>query len=158
MKFKKIQLLLDIKKDVNLEEAQSGDWIVEGYATTLGRNSHRMRFTEEALQQVADTLGDYTTVLFNHNDENPIGKLLSAKFDGEGVWVQGKISKSEPEIWTKVQDGTLNKFSIQYECKTRRIFADGEYIDEIIEAYCYEASLVSIPAQNKAEAVLSYVK
>lgn len=154
---KKINLQLDIQQDIQLEEAEKGDWIVEGYATTLGRNSHRMRMTTEALEQVAENFKTYTTILFNHDSEKPIGKMLEAKADGVGVWVKARISKSEPDYWKKVQDGTLNKFSIQYEAKTRRIFVDGEFIDEIIEAFAVEASLVSIPAQNKAEAVLSYV-
>jgi len=153
----KIQLLLNIKKDIQLEEAEKGDWIVEGYATTLGRNSHRMRMTEEALRQVAENFKTYTTVLFNHDSNALIGKILDATADGDGVWVKVRISKSEPDYWAKIQDGTLNKFSIQYEAKTRRIFVDGEFIDEIIEAFAVEASLVSIPAQNKAEAILSYV-
>lgn len=154
---RKLELKLDIKKSVNLEEAKKGDWIIEGYATFLGRNSHLMRFTENALAQVAENFKTYTTILLNHDDTKPIGKILESKTDGNGVWVKGRISKSEPECWKKIQDGTLNKFSIQYEAKTRRVFSEGEFIDEILEAYAYEASIVSIPAQNKAEVVLSYI-
>jgi len=163
MIFKKIQLDIqfEIKKIVDLEEGkdifEKGDWVVEGYATTLSRNANGCRFTEEALQQVADGFEDYTTLLFNHDDNKPIGKIVSAKNDGEGVWIKAVISKTEKDVWEKCQDGTLSKFSIAYDAMTRIVSDEQGPLEEIVSAFVYEASLVPVPGQHKAEAVLTYV-
>jgi len=157
----RIQIEIPIKRTIDLEEDKDifkkGDWVIEGYATTLGNNANGCRFTEEALQQVADGFKEYTTLLFNHDDNRPIGKIVYAKNDGEGVWIKAVISKTEKDIWAKCQDGTIDKFSIGYDAMTRIVSEDVGIIEEIVSAFIYEASLVPVPAQSKAKAVLTYI-
>jgi len=161
MILKKLQIEIPIKKSIDLEEDKDifkkGDWVVEGYATTLGNNANGYRFTEKALQQVADGFSNYTTLLFNHDNNRPIGKIISAVNDGEGVWIKAVISKTEKDIWEKCQDGTLSKFSVGYDAITRVVTEQEGVIEEIVSAFIYEASLVPVPAQHKAEAVLTYI-
>lgn len=119
---------------------------------------------EEALDGSVDDLMENTTVLFNHDPNRAIGKVLAAKkkqVEGTlGLWVKVLISKSESKIWKQIQEGILNKFSIRGKVeKARKEFVEslGRIANVIYKMKLIENSIVSLPANPKARALVAYV-
>jgi len=138
----------------------SGDWIVEGYAATSDLDLQADVITPEALKASAEDLIQNSTVLWNHDTNRPIGKVLFAEGRPGGLFVKVRVSKTEPEIWQKIQEGVLNKFSISGDV----IEADRSYMPDlkrygrvIRRMRLGETSLVSVPANPNAETLGWYV-
>lgn len=139
-------------------KAKGNKWIVEGYVSTNIVDHMNDRVTLSGLESLAKTLDHQRTVLFNHDTDRPIGKILALKVqelpDGEhfGLFVKIQISKSEPLLWEKLVDGTINKFSwAGFVLEAEFVTEDGVEIWNINKVDAFEASLVSIPANNSAE-------
>jgi len=144
-------------------------WYVEGFVATTDKDTDNDIITVEALEQAVGILKTkYTTVLYNHNFDRPIGKIVDAAvkdtdWGSKGLWIKFLISKTEPEIWQKVQEGVLCKFSIGAFAIREPVYKEtGEGQPEvdywkIVELYPYEVSLVSVPANPNAVALDYYV-
>src|SRR3990172_4414598 len=98
--------------------------------------------------------------MFNHNDNEPIGRVVESDFDQKGLFLKILISQTVPDTWQKIKEGVLNKFSIS----AKVIKAAKQFIKElglvanvITEILLLEASLVSVPANPKAKAIRWYV-
>jgi len=169
-----------VKKD---KKIQKGDYIIEGYIMTSDIDSGNTIITDEAIKHSKNDLLKYSTVLFNHNMDRPIGKILETDFDKNGLWVKIKLSKSEGKIWTKVQEGIISKFSIKGKVikeaieeinpkkkkegdkdedegslRYRMFMNPDKFVRKITRLELFEASLVSIPANVKARAINWYVE
>jgi len=158
-----------VKKDKKIEE---GDHIIEGYVMTSDIDSQGTIITNEAIKRSKNDLLKYSTVLFNHDRNRPIGKILETDFDKKGLWVKMKLSRSEWDIWEKVQEGIISKFSIngrivkssfvekgkKGKTKKNRIIPFDKLIRKIDRLELYEASLVSVPANVRAKAINWYIQ
>lgn len=154
---------------------KKGNWIIEGYVMTSDIDAQRTLITPAAIKGAKNDLLKYSTVLFNHNVDNPIGKILETDFDDKGLWVKMKLSKSEIDIWKKVKEGIISKFSIKgrvlkesikevKDTKTKpkkESDSDADPSDQSIRKITrlelYEASLVSVPANVEARTINWYV-
>ena len=133
-------------------------WVIQGFATTTDLGTDDSVIEKEALEAAADDLLRRSTILFNHNQDRPVGKVIDTDVretaDGWGLFIKGEISKTEADIWQKIQDGTLNKFSIR-----GRILESFENYDEgikknirhIAKLELLEVSVVSVPAVAEAQ-------
>lgn len=148
-------------------EDTSGNRVVEGYASTGDLDAQRHIITEDAIKQGATSLGEYRTVLFNHDPNRPIGKLVAVEPRDNRLWIKVIISKSEPLIWEKIKDGTLSKFSVKGKIlgaeKQLQSSEDGtpdpsKEILIIKSMELYEVSLVSVPANSKARSLVWYIE
>lgn len=154
---------LDLKK----YEPAEGELVVVSYAaagnvdlTQFGRGPGD-RIDRQALQDIGDWLvSRYKTVLFNHLDNEPIGRVLEAEVvtddaDGEvKLRVVHTISGTEPKIIGKVKDGTLSKLSIRFiplEVKLETDPKTKKQVRVILRAVGLECSIVSIPMNWAAE-------
>lgn len=141
----------DIKKGADPPQKL---WIVEGFASRGGVDHQGDEITLAAMHSALTSLDENTTVLYNHIQDRPIGCLLGKKVDeaANGLWVRCSISKSEPDIWQKLCDKTLNKFSIwgrvQDAARVKR--ADGTIGREIRRMYLHEVSVVSVAGNSFA--------
>lgn len=138
---------------------RKGERVVVGYAMTSDMDSDDTIIMPEAIESAKDDLLKYSTVLFNHDTERPIGKVVSSTVDDKGLLVKVVISKEEKEIWNKIKEGIINKFSIKgratdFEEVDGR---DGEKIKKIDKLELYEVSLVSVPANAEARTISWYV-
>jgi hypothetical protein len=94
-----------------------------------------------------ETLGNLRSM----HQLNPVGKILSVKFDDENrqVWVGARLSKS-PEgeaAWNDVQDRVLNGFSIGApQCAKRPDYYKGKLVNRVFDYILGELSLVDNPA------------
>lgn len=140
--------------------AKTGDWIVEGYAATPDLDSQLDTIEASALTGAAEDLLTNTTVLYNHDPNRPIGRVLKAEARPAGLWVQVLISKTEAELWEKIREGVLNKFSIQGDIlEAERVFIEklGRHGRKIKKLHLNEASIVSVPANSNAETLAAYI-
>lgn len=139
----------------------TGKRIVEGFASIADfPDLQQDVITQEALQHSAkDLIG--TTLLFNHDDQRPIGHVIESEARSQGLYIKAEISQTEEELWNKVTDGTLSKFSIRgliQDAFIRFVQDFGGEVRFIRRMRLVEASLVSVPAQPRAEVVRWYLE
>jgi len=148
---------LDIVKSKTLVNA--GDRVVVGYASSFDIDTDDTQITRQALEGAKNDLLKYSTVLFNHNTDWPIGHVVETDVDDVGLLVKVIISKASGDMWEKIQDGTLNKFSIKGRASEYApiVKGDGREILQITKLELFEVSIVSVPANNKAETICSYI-
>ena len=156
---KQIFCTFDILKSEELKE--NSEWIVEGIISTSDIDSQNDRITDDALKNAVKDLKVRTTILLNHDLDRPIGKILEAEYKPEfnGIWIKGMISKAEPEIWNKIKEGILNKFSIRFaplHSKTEYNKNLGQYVTVIDRIMIKEPSVVSVPANANARLLRAY--
>lgn len=159
------QLSFDLRRGVDLSEisenVRKGELVVAGYATTFDLGLEGAVITREALQNAPKDLEERPTILYNHNQDKPIGRVVRSFIDDKGLFVVGAIDETEKEIQAKIQSGTLSKFSIR-----GRILKSHDSWDErrnqtvkIIDGIkLLEVSVVSVPAVSQAEIKDWYLK
>jgi len=159
------QLSFDLRRGVDLSEisenVRKGELVVAGYATTFDLGLEGAVITREALQNAPKDLEERPTILYNHNQDKPIGRVVRSFIDDKGLFVVGAIDETEREIQAKIQSGTLSKFSIR-----GRILKSHDSWDErrnqtvkIIDGIkLLEVSVVSVPAVSQAEIKDWYLK
>lgn len=137
------------------EETKKGDWVVWGYASTFDIDSRGDQITKEALIEAQSDYEEYSTVLFNHDHDRPIGKVIDTEVDDVGLLIKVMLSKTEKELWTKVKEGIISKFSVAGRIIEETPTENGVY--QITKLRFHEVSLVSVPANKKAEAIDDYI-
>jgi len=152
--------IMDIKRAVEDEE---GRWIVEGFATVADVDEEDRFISEEALKDAEKDLLTYSTVLHNHNRSEEIGKVLKSEYRPEekALWVKVLISKTVPEIWQKIKEGVLNKFSIHGKAREWEWRFDEERQKNILyikKIDLFETSLVSVPSHPGSRTLAWYVE
>lgn len=135
--------------------------IVTGYAAVADVvDSQYELIAREALEEASKDLLKYTTVLYNHDPDRPIGKVLEARPEGTGLFVKVQISNSEDEIWDKICEGIISKFSFrgvitEYDEQFDKSLARNI---TIIKGFkIFEISLVSVPANPEAKTLNYYL-
>lgn len=134
--------------------------IVEGYCSTPTLDREYDIISEKALKDAVSDLSKIRAVFKNHeHKEDPVGRLLYADYhNGKGLFVRVGISKTEKNLWTKIEEGIYNKFSIYGRFDPDEI----EYVNKTIngkevearvinKVLVWEISIVGIPANNDAE-------
>jgi len=147
--------------EVSEKIANPGELVIAGYATTYDKGLDNAIISRKALSNAAADLKKRSTVLFNHDQNRPIGRIHEVKLDDKGLFTIAIIDKTEQEIQEKIKSGTLNKFSIR-----GRILASHEEWDEnsgkstsvIDNLKLLEVSVVSVPAVDEAEIQSWYVQ
>ncbi|RKY93856.1 MAG: hypothetical protein DRQ06_06115, partial [Candidatus Hydrothermota bacterium] len=151
-------LEFEIKK---AEEDSEGRWIVEGLASTSDFDIQGDIVSEEALKASKDDLLKRPTVLLNHEENEPIGRVLETEVTKAGLRIKVMISKTAKKVWELLKEGVLSKFSI----RAKVLKAVDEYIPYlkrfarvIKRMVILECSLVSVPANERAMALNVYVE
>jgi len=151
------------------EDSKEKNWYIEGFIATTDQDTEDDIIKEDALRKAAQILKEkYNTVLYNHDRNRAIGRVIDAQvkdtpWGSKGLWVKILISKTEIEIWQKIQEGVLSKFSIGAFAVREPVYVTNEngekVVDhyEIIDLFPFECSLVSIPANPNAVALNYYV-
>jgi len=138
-----------------------GRWIVEGLAATSDFDLQEDIITQHAIENSAKDLLENSTVLHNHNPNEAIGKVERSEARRGGLWLKIFVSKTVPDIWQKIKEGVLNKFSIRgkiLEAKKQWIPHLKKYARLIFKMHLIEVSLVAVPANPKARTIRWYVE
>ncbi len=140
---------------------EEGKWVVEGYAATTDFDMQQDIITEEAIRASARDLIENSTVLHNHNPDEAIGKVLESRARKGGLFLKILVSKTVADIWQKIKEGVLNKFSV----RGKVLDARKQWVPElkrfarlILKMRLVEVSLVAVPANPKARAIRWYVE
>jgi len=113
-----------------------------------------------ALGNAVGYLKKYKTVLFNHDPNRPVGKILDAEVREDKIWVQVQISKAEDDLWGKIIEDIVNSFSLSGEIDDFEFKFDKKLNTQvrIIKAFrVHEISLVSVPANPEAKTLSAYL-
>lgn len=132
--------------------------IVEGYAASTRQCYDGDQMSLDMLRRAGSDLLQYRTVLVNHNEDMPVGKVLQTELRGERLWVRIEISQSADLIWSLIREGVLTQFSV------KAYVFDAEY-DFSIEldkptrlakrGMCFDVSVVS--SGSNPDAVITRV-
>lgn len=123
--------------------------IIEGWAASSRPTYNKHQIDATALCKGVLSWTDYSTVLFNHDDNHPIGRILALEFREEKAWVKIAISQDETALWRKIQEGILTGLSIciipleEEMAWFDELDTDGTTVTRIV---IIEISVVSIPA------------
>jgi len=134
-------------------------WKIRGYAATSDLDRQNDVIAPEALARAVADLKRNTTVFYEHkHDQPPVGKILNAGTDEQGLWVEVMVSKTRPDIWQLIQEGILSKFSIGGKLKqaTRGFSKEkNKEFNHIQDLEILEVSIVGLPANENAEFAVS---
>ncbi|MHB9331795.1 HK97 family phage prohead protease [Phytobacter ursingii] len=93
-------------------------------------------------------LNNNGAVLFNHNRDDLIGAVVSARIDSDRVGrATLRISNTATDKWEMIQEGVLVHISIGYNINNYRIDGNTIYVTDF---EIYEVSLVTVPADVMA--------
>ncbi|MHA1833201.1 MAG: HK97 family phage prohead protease [Candidatus Baldrarchaeia archaeon] len=131
--------------------------IIRGYASVgdvLDRQNEII--TLGALVKAREDLLENNTIFYEHkHSELPIGKTIAVDLDEKGLLITVEISKAPfvDSIWTLIQEGILNSFSIGgrvLESEEKRD-KSGNLFNEITTIELFETSVVGLPANPAAK-------
>lgn len=140
------------KLDSSIKAVEDGDTELKiaGYASTdsLDRSSDKIlasAWTKGGLRNFQNN----PILLFNHNYDKPIGKVVEVSPDSKGLKIKGVISKSAGDVYNLVKEGVLSTFSVGFLIKDADYdkSADGLVVKD---AELLEVSVVSIPCNQDA--------
>lgn len=134
-----------------INPSEDGELKIEGYASTNATDRSSDVILASAWTK-SNGLNNFTAnpiLLFNHNYDKPIGKVVEMGTDGRGLKIKGVISKSAGDVYNLVKEGVLSTFSVGFLVK------DADYNKEtdgliIKDAELLEVSVVSVPCNQDA--------
>jgi len=151
------QTLIEKWKEVPGEEPVKGDWLVEAcISSSAPEPVSKDRISKKALEKGAQDLLTMRTVLFNHDPNIPIGRILKTRVEDGELKALLRISKTRPEFWEMIKDGTLEKWSVRGTIleldadPSWQLAPEGRPQGEILDWFLKESSLVAVAAQPKA--------
>lgn len=95
-------------------------------------------------------------ILFNHQQDKPVGTVLEAKYDQDGLLIKAKIFKFPNDdltnfVYHAVKSGVIRAFSIGIIVKGFDVVEqEGEEYLQLAKSEAIEVSLVSVPANHEA--------
>ena len=131
---------------------------IKGYASTVDLDRDEEIITHEAILGCKNDLlkKGSNTVLYNHNSDMPIGRVLNTEVDQKGLIVEVGISAAKDcrNIRRKIREGILKAFSIGGRFKKVQVERDQDgkiTAFKILKMELYEVSVVSVPANPEAD-------
>lgn len=140
-----------VRKQLNSTEKFStkavdgGDLFIEGWANRAVVDRGGEIIKKEAWN--LENFNKNPMMLFNHDKDKPIGKIVECQAQDGGLWVKGKISKSKDPLVSYVRDlvseGILSTFSVGFDGKDEQ--KDEQGAVDIKSAELFEVSIVTLP-------------
>jgi HK97 family phage prohead protease len=136
--------------ELRAEEGDTG--IVSGYASTFTTkpDSYNSVVLPGAFTNTLAKGLSRIKVLWNHNPDDPIGKLLEAREDNIGLWVRYQLSlgvQKAADIYTLIKDGVIDSMSFGFSILSDD-YKDGVW--RIKEVDLWDVSPVTFPANQEA--------
>jgi HK97 family phage prohead protease len=147
-------------------DAQSKEMIITGFACNYGNADAKQPYysSEFGAIDVSDVLkygcatktiserGNRIAFCYNHEIDEPIGKIISYNDTPVGLEIKVRISDAEATVKTKIEEGILKELSIGFVPISINLTkqTDETYIREITEIKIYEISLVTIARNERS--------
>ena len=109
---------------IKAEETSSGEFLIQGWASTPDKDSYGDIVEPEAFYDGLERFASNPVMFLNHNGwgnlwgdaKPPIGKwTVWNPVSGRGLWVEGYISKTAPDVRILVEEGILKGLSIGFD-------------------------------------------
>lgn len=138
---------------------KEGDVVIEGYANYFAPDAYNERMDPKSVRM--ERFKKNPILLFNHDMNYPVGKVLEVDPREDGLWVKAAVSGVDHDkvsyVRELVKDGTLSTFSVRFSGET--VEHDDMTGGKLIKDWeLQELSIVSIPAQPDSTFSLSNVK
>lgn len=135
------------------------DVVIEGYANYFAKDAYNERMDPMSVK--LDRYKKNPILLFNHDMNYPIGRVVEVIPKQDGLYVKAAVSGVDHDkvsyIRELVKDGTLCTFSVRFADET--VETDPETGGKLIKDWeLQELSIVSIPAQPDSTFSLSKYK
>lgn len=127
-------------------------WVVEGIASTDEIDREADIITKEAVEKGMDEYMSNAIVLWMHDHDDPVGKVVSWSYIKAGLLIRVEITKTEKMVdrWKLIKDGVVKAFSISGTVM-KSVEVKGEedqLIRKATEIDIWEISIVSVPANK----------
>jgi HK97 family phage prohead protease len=126
--------------------------VIEGYANKFEVDSYKERMDPTTI--IMERYKQNPILLFNHDTNYPVGKVLTVEARKDGVFCKARLSNgNDPKlnyIRELVTDGTLCTFSVRFDIQDEKSIVDDpehQGVKLIKNWELQEISIVSIPAQ-----------
>lgn len=135
------------------------DVIIEGYANYFAKDAYNERMEPTSVK--LDRYKKNPILLFNHDMNYPIGRVVEVTPKEDGLYVKAAVSGVDHDkvsyVRELVKDGTLCTFSVRFADET--VEDDPQTGGKLIKDWeLQELSIVSIPAQPDSTFSLSNYK
>lgn len=144
-------------KFLKVANENPGEAIIEGFANYNDVDSVNERLDPQSM--ILDRFKKNPILLFNHDTDYPVGKVVEIEARPEGVFVKACVSASKESrvkyIHDLVTDGTLKTFSVRFTAKDAIPDPENKEVTLFKNWELQEVSIVSIPMQ--ADSVFSFV-
>lgn len=145
--------------DVVVESCENEVILVTGFANKFLHNGDVIiDRSDEAVSPLGVDTKNFELnpiLLFNHDFNQPIGKIIDMIVSEEGIKITAEVHKtSNPTVYENVKNGILKAFSIGFIAKNARYIQDID-LYMFTETELYEISLVAVP-DNPLSLIESY--
>jgi len=131
--------------------AGEDEGIVEGYIAVWGTvDSYMSEFQRGSFAKTIEERGNRIKLLFNHNEESVIGKVVEIREDDNGVFVRARITRAVQQandVFELIKDDVIDTFSFGFRA-IKQTFRAGVRV--ITEVKLYEVSPVVFEANENA--------
>lgn len=136
----------------SIRAQDDGERIFEGYAVTWDTiDDYGTTFKRGAFKKTISERGDRIKVLWNHNIDEPIGKIIEIREDDKGLFVRGLltegVSKAE-DVYKNLKAKVIDTLSFGFNQLQGKPNKDG--VRDITEVKLYEISPVTFEANETA--------
>lgn len=136
---------------IDFRETDNGEWIFEGYIVTWDSiDDYNSTFKPGAFKKTIAERGDRIKVLWNHNTDEPIGKLIEIREDKKGVFVRAKLTEGvvrADDVYKNLKAKVIDTLSFGFTVLQSKMI---EAIRHITEVKLYEISPVTFEANDTA--------
>ena len=136
----------------SFKQDDNNQLIIVGWAAAFGNvDSYGDIIQPGAFTKTITDRKDRIAFCYQHEIDEPIGKILLLEERPFGLWVEVAISASESDIQTKIKEGILKEMSIGYRTiNCTESIVNEQTINNLTEIKLYEISLVTIAANELA--------
>lgn len=131
------------------DSEDNGKLTVAGYASTISedRAGDIIPMSAWENKEALDNYLKNPIILFQHDHDEPIGKMVDYQVDETGLFVEIEIFNVDQRVYKLVKEEVLKAFSVGFRMKDYKYDQDkGVFI--ITELELFEISVVSIPCNQ----------
>lgn len=143
-----------VKESNIVKQGDKEFFVFKGYASTFGNVDRVGDVVVKGAFEKTLLENPNPPLLFAHKRDEPLGVFDEIKEDAKGLYVEGRMPMSDSYVKERIvpqmQVGSIRKMSIGYSVKKWQYDEDKD-IFYLLEIVLYEASLVTIPANDQAD-------
>jgi len=128
------------------------EWTFEGYVVTWDTiDDYNSTFKRGSFKKTITERGTRIKVLWNHDTDEPIGKIVEIREDKKGVFVKGILTEGvskASDVYKNLRAGVIDTLSFGFIPLQKKTTKDG--VLEITEVKLFEVSPVTFEANETA--------